>query len=115
MHSPDEYINRIKTKKTMKGKKVYISGKISGLSTEEVLANFSQAEKEVIAMGGIPVSPTKLPHNHERNWPSYMKEDISAMLQCDCVYVLKNWRKSDGAIVEVRTAVDLSIDLVFQK
>lgn len=96
-------------------KKVYIAGKIGDLPKEEYELNFSLGKKEVIEMGFLAVSPCDLPHNHKRNWSSYMKEDINALMDCDSVYVLRNWRTSPGARVEVNLAVELGIDIIFQK
>ncbi len=38
--------------------KWYISGKISGLPTDQVTAKFKQAEQQIRAFGHEPVNPT---------------------------------------------------------
>ncbi|MBE99340.1 DUF4406 domain-containing protein [Flavobacterium coralii] len=93
------------------GRKCYIAGKIGDLPEAEFKANFQAAVNDVYE----PVSPLELPHNHNKSWQAYMKEDITAMLQCKAVYVLKNWRTSPGATIEVELAMKLSIDIIFQK
>jgi len=95
-------------------KKVYIAGKIGDLPPSVFLTLFEEAEKEVKNMGYEPVSPTTLPHEHDKSWQSYMKEDLTAMMQCDAVYALKNWRHSPGARIEVELAMSLSINIIFQ-
>src|SRR5450631_2735928 len=96
-------------------KKCYIAGYIGKLSVEEYTANFDQAEKEVIALGMIPVSPIKLPHNHDKTWGSFMKEDMIAMLQCDTVYAQANIRFSPGGMIEIETAMKVGMDVIHQK
>ncbi len=96
-------------------RKCYIAGFIGNLPVEEYTANFEQAEKEVIAMGFIPVSPLKLPHNHGKSWGEYMKEDLIAMLQCDAVYAQNNIRFSPGGMIEIETAMKVGIDVIHQK
>jgi len=95
-------------------KKCYISGKITGLPESEYKANFEQAKKEVSELGLVPVSPVDLPHNHERTWISYMKEDLTAFLTCDCIYLLENWESSKGAVIEFHLAVQLGLETIYQ-
>ena len=33
-------------------------------------------------------------------WFDYMKVDIKALLECDYVYMLPGWKKSNGARIE---------------
>jgi hypothetical protein len=95
-------------------KRIYIAGKIGGLSEAEYTANFNNAKIEVKAMGHDPVSPTDLPHEHERTWLAYMREDLKALLECDGVYALSNWEDSPGAKVEIGLAQSLGLEVVYQ-
>lgn len=95
-------------------KKIYIAGKIGDLPEAEYKANFEKAKQEVRSMGFEPVSPVDLPHNHGRTWNEYMREDLIAMLGCEYVYCLRNWRKSPGAIVEINTALSVGINIIHQ-
>ena len=94
--------------------KCYIAGKIGGLSVEEFTANFAEAKKEVIALGFEPVSPVDLPHNHNKSWEAYMKEDIIYLMQCTHIYVMRNWRTSPGATIEINLALQLGIHIIHQ-
>jgi hypothetical protein len=94
--------------------KVYISGKISGLSYEEAFKNFEDAEKEVKDMGGIPVNPMKLDHKENADWYDFMEKDLAALLRCDGIYMLKNWGDSKGARCEYFLAKSLDLKVVFQ-
>lgn len=95
-------------------RKCYIAGKIGDLPEEEYKRNFDVAKDFVYNLGYEPVSPVDLPHEHERTWQSYMKEDLKAMMDCKAVYALKNWRSSPGATIEIDIAMKLGINIIFQ-
>ena len=95
-------------------KKCYIAGKIGDTHESVYKAKFEQAKQEVRDMGFEPISPVDLPHAHDKTWTSYMKEDLTIMLQCDCVYALRDWRHSPGAKIEIRTATDVGIAVYHQ-
>lgn len=95
-------------------KKCYIAGKIGGLSEMEYKGNFESAKDYLKNIGVEPVSPLDLPHNHDRTWNSYMREDLAAMLQCDAVYAINNWRLSPGAKIEVELALNVGMPILQQ-
>jgi len=99
----------------MESKKCYIAGKITGLPEDEYRNNFFDAVVEVRRLGFDPINHVTLPHNHGRTWKDYMKECLTALLQCDCLYALRSWRESKGATIEVKTAMHLGIDIIYQK
>ena len=93
--------------------KVYISGKISGIESKAPLL-FEAAERELLSYGHSVVNPMKLPHDHDKSWHSYMKDDIRAMCDCDAIYMLRNWTDSKGAIVEHGLAATLGLKLIYE-
>lgn len=95
-------------------KKCYIAGKIGDLPEHIYKENFNRGKSEVRAMGFVPVSPVDLPHRHNRTWCDYMKEDLIAMLECDSVYALRNWRESIGAKIEINLALEVGINIIQQ-
>lgn len=95
--------------------KIYISGKISGLSHNEYTDLFGRAEAHLLDLGHQPVNPLKLTACDDENcngderkpdgaylhsWPCYLKFDIAAMLECDAIAMLPNWHESKGAKFE---------------
>jgi len=98
----------------MDKKRCYIAGKIGTLTADVYEANFATARQEVEALGMKPICPTQLPHNHDRTWISYMREDLAALLTCDKVYAQRNWTNSKGAGIEVNTALALGIEVIYQ-
>ena len=96
-------------------KKCYIAGKIGDLPESIYKSEFERAKNEVIALGFIPVSPVDLPHEHNRTWSDYMREDLIEMLKCDSLYAIRNWRQSPGATIEINTALAVGINIIHQK
>lgn len=94
--------------------KCYIAGKISNLPEDVYKKNFTDAKGEVEKLGFEPISPVDLPHDHDRTWLSYMREDLTELLKCEAVYALSNWSDSPGATIEVKTAESLGLKVIYQ-
>jgi len=92
--------------------KIYISGKITGIDNYAEL--FQNAEDYLISLGYEVINPVKLNHEHDKSWESYMKEDIKALLYCDEIYLLENYYKSKGAMIERAIAVELGMKVIYQ-
>jgi hypothetical protein len=88
-------------------KKIYISGKITGLIFEDAFAKFREAEIHFLNLDYEVVNPMKLTHNHDKSWESYMKEDLKAMMDCDAIALLANHKDSKGALIEKELAIQL--------
>lgn len=101
----------------MHPKKIYISGKISGLDTNIAVRHFEVAETELNNKypDAIIVNPFKIEHNHDLTWESYMRNDLIAMLACDTIYMLKNWPDSKGAVIELDLAQKLKFNILFEQ
>lgn len=91
-----------------KRKKIYISGKISGLCLEDASVKFKEAEDYFKNLDYDVVNPMRLPHQHDWSWESFMREDIKAMMDCDGIALLENYKDSKGALIEKQIAIDLS-------
>ena len=77
--------------------KWYISGKISGLPTDQVTAKFKQAEQQIRAFGHEPVNPTNNGLGSEASWNEHLVADVALLLECDAIYLLKDWGDSRGS------------------
>ena len=88
--------------------KIYISGQITGIESNAP-ALFESAESFLKAKGFQVVNPTKIEHNHDLTWASYMRNDIKALMECDGIYMLDNHTKSDGAKLELYIATNLKM------
>lgn len=94
----------------MKKHNIYISGKISGLDLEDVKKLFDSAKITINTWRreykwnrpeyGDAISPLDLDHSKNKKWIDYMITDIIALWPCDAIYMLKNWKQSNGARIE---------------
>lgn len=94
-------------------KKIYISGKITGIENEAP-GLFAKAEEELKAKGYEVINPTTLPHDHDKSWHSFMKEDVKSLCDCDEIFMLSNWTDSKGAIVEHTIAMYLGLKVSYE-
>ena len=65
--------------------KCYISGKISGLLSEQVTAKFRQAEQQIRAFGHEPVNPLDNGVDKEASWNEHFVADVALLLECDAI------------------------------
>lgn len=77
---------------------------ISGQDPEMVIKKVNKAKAAILKMGHEPISPTDLPHEHDRSWNAYMHEDINALLNCDGIFLCNGWEKSRGCRLEFMIA-----------
>ena len=93
-------------------KKVYISGRITGLPEKLYMKYFADAEHKLTRMGYKPYNPTKRGIVPGYKWEDYMKEDIKVLCDCDAIYLLPNWMDSRGAVMEHDIAKKLGIPTI---
>lgn len=84
----------------MEMKKVYISGKISGIPLEVAKAKFNAAADRIREAGHRPFNPFDNGLPDTATWNEHMKADIAMMMECDEVCMLPCWTTSQGAIIE---------------
>lgn len=110
----------------MKG---YLSGQISNLTEDEFRANFKLAGELAKQSYAIePVNPLEVEAcsdpscgdgkrlgNGEQmhHYGCYMKYDIKALLECDVIIMLPNWKNSTGAKFEWQVAMMCDIPVWF--
>lgn len=100
-------------------KKFYISGGITGVKNYK--KHFAKAEKLLIKKGYEVVNPVKIgekidfPKNLsvKHQYAEFMKADIKALLECSHIYLLKEWHKSNGSMVECSVAVACGLRVVY--
>ncbi len=98
--------------KDKKRYKIYLSGKITGLKYEDAQKLFEDAEHDMNKYYDV-VNPMKLRHDHDQTWESYMREDLTAMLQCQFICMLPNWADSKGAKIEKDLAETLMMPVIY--
>lgn len=101
--------------------KIYISGKITGdpnykekfkKAVHFLIENkddFFPLEKE-----SFIINPAELQLPENASWSDYMKIDIKTLLDCDAIYMLKDWKESEGAKLEHHIADKMNIKIFYQ-
>lgn len=93
-------------------KKIYLSGGITGVKNYE--KHFAKAEKLLVKKGYEVVNPVDVAEKIEfkenisvkKQYGIIMKEVLKAMLDgCTHIYLLKEWHRSNGSMVECSVAV----------
>lgn len=95
-------------------KKVYISGKISGLEYADAIDHFEDAENWISEQDQCPVNPMRLLQHDMLDYADYLKADIAVLIQCDAIYMLDNYVTSPGARLELSIAKALDLEIVYE-
>ena len=92
--------------------KIYIAGAITGHELEERRKTFASVAKQITDLGHEAVNPMALDHNHDKQWESYMKECIKALMECDRIYSIHDQylTKSKGYWVEYHLCHQVGIE-----
>lgn len=97
-------------KKTKELPRVYISGAITSVGYDNAKEMFDQAKELINATGKYQaVSPMDFEEEEVKTWEQYMKKDIKLLVDCEFIYLLPNWRRSKGAVIEYDLAKALGI------
>ena len=94
--------------------RVFISGKITGV--DNYIEKFNEAEKMLTEMGSEVINPATALQHLPNNMPHefYMDVALSMLKNCDCIYMLDNWRDSRGAKEEHEYAANHNIDILYE-
>lgn len=95
-------------------KKIYIAGKISGLTPEQFHQKFDLAKKlvQVKNPDSEVIIPTDLCEDYW-GWEKCMDTCINALWECDCVYMMPDWEDSKGSFIEKKIAEKLGLEVCF--
>ena len=98
-------------------KKIYISGRITGLKKNEYMANFEYAERYLKNKGYSVINPAKtnatLPA--DTTYEQYMDMSLCMLAMCDTIYMLSDWEDSKGAIRERSFAEEHDYEIMYEK
>jgi hypothetical protein len=92
----------------MKPKLTYISGPMSGV-LENNSPLFFEAANECRLRGWEHINPAEFGVEPEKTWADYLRRDIAALVKCDAILLLPDWRKSKGAALEYHIAEQLGM------
>lgn len=95
--------------------KIYISGKITGLDFQKAKSFFREAHLNLTAQGSHALNPmTEVSFNADRSWSDYMRDALKLLLDCDAIFMLKNWEESKGAKLEYHIAKELGLKILYE-
>lgn len=95
--------------------KIYIAGKISGLNRSNVIQKFEAAQKSLSKKGHQVFIPCVLPAYEEVSHEDYLHICYAIIDVCDAVYMLSDWKQSEGARLEYEYAIENNKQIIFQK
>lgn len=82
---------------------VYISGKVTGLDPEETFMKFLKAQNKLQEEGYYCFNPTA--HIKANcDWNMAMRLCLAILPLCDYIYLLEDWKHSNGARIEKQVA-----------
>lgn len=93
-------------------KRVFISGKITGLDRHIVIENFVKAAIEFRKYGIEVVNPVEI-ITEDIPWEEAMRICLAELSKCTHIHQLANWQDSAGALFEWEMAVKLNIERIF--
>jgi hypothetical protein len=103
-------------------KTIYLAGPISGRPSEEYVLHFDDVAGELrrrIAADSLdiavfnPVGYCDGVVDDGSPWHVYMRACIAQLATCDGIGLLQGWDKSRGALLELNTAIQLNIPVVY--
>ncbi|MCD8302566.1 MAG: DUF4406 domain-containing protein [Prevotellaceae bacterium] len=95
--------------------KVYISGKISGVSFAKAYDKFLDAEKRLKSEGYDVVNPMTIKFPDEFGWADCILYDLKELQRCDAIYLLKDWEDSNGAKIEKSFADGIGLKIMYEE
>ena len=97
--------------------KVYISGKMRGMTEEESRRKFKEAELHLKALGCEVINPWDTEQEkkkHCKQWGDYILFDLKILSECDSIYMLDNWQDSWGAKCEHAFASGRGMEIIYE-
>lgn len=92
--------------------KVYLAGKVSGLSRLEATQRFGSQEVKLLRLGFDVVNPLNIV-DKDATWLEAMRTCIAAMMDCQELYLMPCWEDSPGAVIERDLALKLGIPITY--
>ena len=93
-------------------KKIYIAGKVTGENYTQCMRKFKATQDTLEGLGFDVVNPmTIVPEGS--SWEKAMQTCVAALKECDVLYLLADWKESEGAMHEFCFASQNNIKILF--
>lgn len=99
--------------------RIYISGKVTG--DENYKYKFKRAEEDIYTKYALfePKVESMPSKDHlkldDKNWDECMIESLACLNSCDTIYMLRDWKDSTGACIELGYAIAQNMTVIFQE
>ena len=88
-------------------KRIYIAGSIT--KNPDYKKQFCNAEKILLSKGYVVFNPAK---NKANSYKEYIDIGLRQLQQCDAIYLLSNYKESNGALLEFKYAKTVGIEII---
>lgn len=98
--------------------KVYISGKMRGLTTDKIFEKFEKSSLFLAEKGYSVMNPAifcTLPFIDHFTVEDFLSIDFAMIDCCDAVFVQKDWKTSEGAKQEIKYAICHDKELIWEE
>ena len=92
--------------------KIYIAGPMTGYKNFN-REKFLETARNIKAMGHEPIHTADMPDG--LSYEDYMLESLNRLEDCDAIYLLKGWTKSNGANEEFIRARELGLEIFYER
>lgn len=91
-------------------KTIYISGPMSGIEDLNRVA-FEKAERLLRESGHFPINPHHFPE--QKSYEDYLTIDLEVIaMSAEAIALLPGWETSPGSKKELKTALDLGLEIM---
>lgn len=95
-------------------KKIYISLPISHFDLEE-RREYAQKVEDALSHFYEVVNPLKNGIDVDAHWSVHMRKDIADLLECDAIYMCKDWQWSHGCKLEHDVATSCGLEVKYEE
>lgn len=89
--------------------KIYISGSIT--NNDNYYNEFKYAEMEILKNGNVPFNPVK---NIGFEYKDYIDMGLCELMHCDAIYMIKGYKHSRGAMLELEYAKTVGMKIIYE-
>ena len=95
-------------------KKIYMSLPISHFDLEE-RREYAQKVEDALSHFYEVVNPLKNGIDIDAHWSVHMRKDIANLLECDVIYMCKDWQWSHGCKLEHDVATSCGLEVKYEE